>query len=477
VCRLLAFAALRAGRDRRRQRRCLVPILLLLICLAGTAATPAAARRSRLALPGSDFRPEDAESYRGWPLREIVLQGNRRTRDEAVLRELFLQPGDAFDPDLLERDLHFLEGLSIFAAVGVSIAPDAGSLRVTYFLMERGDTRWGLVYPVADYRDGDLRLGGVYRHRSLFGAREDLWLEYSRGWEERARISVGRPWLGSYPIDHRVDYRLVDRDDEDELHTERVAVSFWLSLLRRRPLEHRFLFSVAWGERSFLAIPVEALTTKRERHYEQFSSVSLGYARDTRDSFLRPRRGGQLELTGTLYDPILGSTVNLRQFQVFATRYRVLPLGWVGALGGEGVNRWGELFYKGVSSLGGLDSVRGYGGGSFDGWEGATTAAGPRGRHHLLLRGELRHDLLPRFTLDLPILGVVDVQLEAALFADAGFLWSRDRFLLPDGSRTRIHGAGGGLRVYTPVGDVLRCELGLGEAGRYELHLGSGMRF
>jgi outer membrane translocation and assembly module TamA len=93
------------------------------------------------------------------------------------------------------------------------------------------------------------------------------------------------------------------------------------------------------------------------------------------------------------------------------------------------------------------------------------------------LSGELRHDLLPRFTLELPVLGVVDVQLEAALFADAGYLWSRDRFLLPEGARARVHAAGGGLRAYTPIGDVLRLELGIGEAGHYAIHLGSGMRF
>lgn len=388
-----------------------------------------------------------------------------------------MQPGDAFDPELLDRDLRFLEGLSIFAAVGVAVAPDAGGVRVTYFLMERGDTRWGLVYPVADYRAGELRLGAVYRHRSLFGAREDLWLEYSAGWEERARVSLGRPWLGSAPIDHRLEYRLVDRDDEDELHTERLGASFWFSLSRRRPLEHRFLLSLAWGERSFLATPVGAAEGVRERYYEQFSAIGLGYARDTRDSFLRPRRGGQLEATWTLHDPALGSTVALRQLQLFLTRYASLPQGWVGVLGLESLNRWGGLFYKGVSSLGGLDSVRGYGSGSVDGWVGAGTPAGPRGRNHLLLRSELRHDLLPRFAVELPILGVVDIQLEAALFADAGFLWSRDRFLLPQASRARIHGAGGGLRAYTPVGDVLRLELAVGEAGRFELHLGSGIRF
>lgn len=448
-------------------------LLTAVLASALPAACPAGGLADALGkddvhLPGMDYAPEDAEAMRGWLVQEIVLVGNLRTRDETVLRELFLQPGDAFDPELLGRDLRFLRGLRLFAAVGVTVRPDSGGVYLTYFLVERGDLRWGLVYPVAEFRNDQLRLGGVYRHRSLLGGREDLWLEYSAGWEQRARVSIGRPWLGSYPIEHGLSYRIVDRADGDQFHLERASLSFWLSLSRRRPLEHRFLFSLGWGERRFLV--------EDSRHYEQFSSVTLGYSHDSRDSFVRPASGGLLELTGTLYDPILGSSVYLRQVGVLATRYHPLG-GWVAAGGMAAVNRWGDLFYRGVTSLGGLESVRGFGESSVDGWEGADGPHGPRGRNSLVARVELRHDLLPPFTVNLPVIGVVDVQTEGALFTDAGWLWSRDRFLLPLGARARLHSGGGALRLYTPVGDVVRLELGIGEGGKAELHLGSGMRF
>jgi outer membrane protein assembly factor BamA len=425
--------------------------------------------RQETLLPGQGYRPESFAHLRGQPVLEIIIHGNRYTRDHTVLRELYLLPGDDFDPELLARDFSFIGGLGLFAATGVVPFQGEGGVELHYHLLERGSLRWGLIYPIVDYEDESFRIGAVYQHRSLLGAREDLSLIYTRGWEDRLGISLSRPWLGSLPIDQRVEYAVVDRNDEDGLHMERVALSFWLSMSRRRPLDHRFLFSLAWGERQF--------DLDDEPLYEQFSSLSLGYARDTRNSFTRPDRGGRIQLVGSLNDPVLGSSIYQRRARVFFTRYRALSAGWVGAFGLESMNRWGELFHRGVSFLGGIDSVRGHAPRSLDGWAGAYEESGPIGRNHLVLRGELRHDLLSRLTFNLPLLGIVDIQGEGTLFADLGFLWSEEDRPLPGIGSRRIHGWGGGLRIYTPVGDVLRLELGVSETNAYRIHLGSGMRF
>jgi len=418
---------------------------------------------------GYDYRPAACEALRGRVIGEIVLHGNLRTRDLTVLRELYLQPGDLFDPDLLARDLSFLSGLGIFAAVGVMPLVMSDVVEIHYNLVERGEIHWGLLFPEADYRDGRFRLGMIYRHRSLLGAREELWLEYSKGWEDRVRVSLGRPWLGSLPIDHRVEYNRVERNEYDELTLDSLSMSFWLSLSRRRPLEHRFLLRVGWGQSHF--------ELDSGWRFEQFSSLSLGYSRDTRNSFTRPSGGGRLMLIGTLFDPIFGSSVYQRQMFIFLSRYQTLPMNWVGAFAVDGINRWGDLLYRGVSYLGGIDSIRGYAPGAVDGWVGSDTPSGPQGRNHLTLHGELRHDLLPRFTFDLPLLGMVDIQTEGAFFLDAGYLWSTDRPLFPESARQRVFGYGGAVRLYTPVGDVIRLELGLAEDGSYRFHLGKGISF
>ncbi len=425
--------------------------------------------RQEALLPGQDYRPESYAHLRGQPVLEIILNGNRRTRDHTVLRELYLLPGDDFDPEILGRDFSFIGGLGLFAATGVVPIQHEGGVVLQYYLLERGSLHWGLVFPIVDYQDESFRVGAVYRHRSLLGGRENLTFIYTQGWEDRFGVSLSRPWLGSLPIDHRVDYNVVARNDEDGLHLERVALSFWLSMSRRRPRDHRFLFSLAWGERQF--------DVEGEHLYEQFSSLSLGYARDTRNSFTQPDRGGQIRCVGSLYDPILGSSAYQHKASFFFTRYRALNAGWVGAFGLDAVNRWGDLFYRGVSSLGGINSVRGHSPRSLDGWQSREEEFAPLGRNHLVLRGELRHDLLSRLTFNLPLLGIVDIQGEGLLFADVGFIWSEEDLPLPGVSAKRIHGWGGGLRIHTPVGDVLRVELGISETNAYRLHLGSGLRF
>lgn len=450
-------------------------LLLLLILISPTA--PALAEIPLAAywdhqetLPrGYDYRPEACEALRGRPVGEILLHGNLRTRDLTVLRELYLQPGDPFDPELLARDLSFLGGLGIFAAVGVTPELRQDVVEIHYHLVERGEIRWGLLIPEVDYRDGRYRLGLVYRHRSVLGAREELWLEYTKGWEDRVLVSMGRPWLGSLPIDHRLEFHRVERNEFDELTLDRLFLSFWLSLSRQRPLEHRFLFRLGWGESRFII--------DSTREFERHNSLSIGYSRDTRNSFSRPTAGGRLVAIGSLYDPFFGSSVYQQQLFMFLSRYQRLPLRWVGVLALDGVNRWGGLFHRGVSYLGGIDSVRGHAPSAVDGWVGQGTPAGPQGRNHLALHGELRHDLLPRFTFDLPLLGMVDIQTEGAFFLDAGFLWSEEQYLIPESVRQSAYGFGGALRLYTPVGDVLRFELGLVEGGSYRFHLGTGMAF
>ena len=425
--------------------------------------------------PENAFRAESSQALNGQRILEIRLEGNLATRDATILRELFLQPGDPYDADLLARDLRFLEGLGIFALVGVVPRMAPGGIILTYCFVERGELRYGLLYPFSDYRDDNrIRAGLVYRHRNLFGGRESLWFKAAGGWEERVELSISRPWLGAYPIEHRLGFAYLDNNDEGDVRLYHLSMGFWLSLSHWRPLAHRFLLQVSVGERRVY------LEDDDGSVLEKIASLTLGYSRDTRDSFLRPGRGGFLRLIGTLYDPVLGSSVVLRRGILRWGRYQRLPLGWTGVLALDADRQWGDLFYRGVHSLGGMDTVRGYSSGAISGWDEPADPAelGEQlGRNRLVLHAELRRDVLPRFTLDLPVLGIVDVQGEGLLFVDAGYLWSAEETLLPSRPWKSAYGFGTGLRIYTPIGDVLRMELGLAEAGRYHIHLGSGLNF
>ena len=60
------------------------------------------------------------DAFEGLTLLEIKIEGNKTTRDEAVLRELSVVPGEAFRADRLRADLRFLEGLSLFLRRGLA---------------------------------------------------------------------------------------------------------------------------------------------------------------------------------------------------------------------------------------------------------------------------------------------------------------------------------------------------------------------
>ncbi|MBN2171341.1 MAG: BamA/TamA family outer membrane protein [Candidatus Krumholzibacteriota bacterium] len=433
--------------------------------VAGAAVPPLAPAP----LTSERLAAEDLDDLTGLRVFEIRLAGNRYTRDATILRELLLQPGEPFDADLLERDLRFLEGLGIFAAVSVAPWPTPAGLILAYRVVERGDARIGLFYPLGELRDDQLQAGIAYRHRNLRGRRDELRVKRTLGWEDRYEARLIRPWLGTLPLGHSLGWVYREREEpEDRFRIRRFELAIWMALERRRPQAQQLMLQASLGDREFI--------DEGRDYRERTNAVTLGYARDGRDSYLRPTRGSRLRVYATLFDPGMGSSVSLRRTRLCLCRYQRLPRGWVGALALDASQQWGALFHKGVYDLGGMETVRGHADGTFAGWEGHDLASGPRGRNRGVVHLELRRSVLPRLTFSLPVLGIVDLQGDGLLFLDGGLLWSGSE-LLPRGRQARALGFGVGLRLFTPFEDVLRAELGLRAGGRYEIHLGTGLDY
>lgn len=453
--------------------------ILLLASLAIPPGSPGAAPAPAAGAPGPPLAPvpltserlavEELDGLDGLRIFEIRIAGNRFTRDATILRELLLQPGEAFDASLLERDLRFLEGLGIFAEVSVAPWPTPAGLILVYRVVERGDARIGLFYPLGELRDDELQAGIAYRHRNLRGRREELHVKRTLGWEDRYEARLIRPWLGALPLGHSLRWTYRERrEPDDRFRIRYLELAVWFSLERRRPQAQQLMLQATLGDRAFI---------DDDRDFrERTNAVTLGYVRDSRDSYLRPTRGGRLRLYATVFDPGIGSSVSLRRTRACLCRYQRLPLGWVGALAVDARQQWGSLYHKGVYDLGGMETVRGHADGAYVGWEGHDLASGPRGRNRGVVHLELRRGVLPHWTFTLPVVGVVDLQGDGVLFVDGGLLWSGSE-LAPEGRTARALGFGVGLRLYTPFEDVLRAELGLRAGGRYEIHVGTGFDY
>ncbi|MCP4544896.1 MAG: BamA/TamA family outer membrane protein [bacterium] len=439
----------------------------------GWAATDSSVVLPEIAIETA-IRVESGEvvELEGRIISAIRLRGNLKTKDETILRELFLLPGSTLDCEILARDVNFLKGLGLFAEVKVEPRPVEGGVELIYLFVERGDTQWGFAYPTGQLQDGRLQAGMVYRHRSLQGGRESLFVEGSTGYRKFFRINVSRPWFGTIPIAHYLKTQYLDREDVEDFgdfYQVFTRIGFLVSLNRQRPLDHRLFMELSYGHRRF--------DVDGDKRRERTNTISIGYFRDTRDSFIHPSTGGRFEVQASLADEILGSSIYMLRTHLRWNGYRAFNHGFVGVLAMENGTRWGELFYRGVSSLGGLNSVRSFPSGHFDGWDLNDTANGAVGRHNLILHAELRNSILPAFTIKLPVVGIVDIQTENCLFMDGGFLWNGDTPFVPSGDFIDAFGLGGGIRLYTPFGDVLRLEVGFDNEDNYCFHLGTGLKF
>jgi hypothetical protein len=78
------------------------------------------------------------EQYRGLPVGAIVASGNDRTREEIVLQELLMQPGDPYEPQLARESERNLRALPFLGSARVIPRPDdSGGVRLEVTVTER----------------------------------------------------------------------------------------------------------------------------------------------------------------------------------------------------------------------------------------------------------------------------------------------------------------------------------------------------
>lgn len=166
----------------------------------------------------------------------IKVEGNDKTRENVIRRELIFHPGEYFDATKVERSLNNLGRLRYFKDVRIDFEPGS----------EPG--REDVVLKIEEARTGSFVLGGgISTNAGLFGnialtqRNFDItniptsWRDLTEGHaftgagqtfsiqlqpgKERSqyRVSFVEPWLGGYPVPLSVDAFIFDRQREDWL--------------------------------------------------------------------------------------------------------------------------------------------------------------------------------------------------------------------------------------------------------------------
>jgi outer membrane protein insertion porin family len=379
----------------------------------------------------------------------IEIAGNVKTRDKVIRRELRVYEQELFNATKLKEGMKNLKRLEYFEDVNLSTSPgttpDRLNLKVTVKEKPTGSFGVGLGYSTQDHLVGMVEVS----QNNLFGRGQRLQVQALIGTiASRYRISFTEPYLFDRPLGMGIDaYNWMRVYDEYTQHSTGGAIRL------AHPLRWKYtkLFgSYRWdyvklNDLSFSALNTPTIVEASRIH--NTSAMSIGVARDSRDSLFTPTHG--MNSSFTLEWAGLGGQVAFLRYIIDQAFYRPLKWGTVGVFHVRGGYLQGlsygqqpsyELFY-----LGGIDTIRGF----------RYATISPRdpnthdrvgGNKFFQVNTELRF----------PVPKLKNYGIVGLVFFDCGNVYSSNSRLLVPNVRTSM---GGGIRWFSPMGP-LRIEWG-----------------
>ncbi|MBO8126123.1 MAG: BamA/TamA family outer membrane protein [Firmicutes bacterium] len=379
-------------------------------------------------------------------VNQIIIEGNEKTRDYVIRREIRLKPGDVLNMVELHKDLRNVLNLGFFDDVSREFRetsdPDVVDLVIKVKERRTGTASLGAAISSTDGLLGYIEVA----EDNLFGKgqRANIKLEFGKD-KTLYRLGFFEPYInektsGGFNI---YNERSTEYDAENR--------SFVKSESGLDATLGRELGEDLKGYLKLRVYDTAEDYPETERIDEQGKTRSLTFSviKDTRDFFLRPSKGSRQELSVEVAPSWLGSEYQFNRYIADYSKYftvnskgHVLALhgrvGHIQPTGGEGISDT-ELF-----RVGGPDTVRGY-----------EYSEAFTGQSILVLNAEYRFKIADK--------------LDGVIFYDTGNAWKADEKI----SLSDLHtGIGVGVRIDTPVG-IMRIDYGVGEgSGKTYFSLG-----
>jgi outer membrane protein insertion porin family len=386
-------------------------------------------------------------------INRINIQGNTRTRDIVIRRELRLTPGDRFDGGKLRRSRERLNNLEYFEDVGFDIedtdVPDQKDLVVQVKEAKTGSFSFGggfsTVDKVVGFIEIEQRNFDFTNWPSFTGGGQKLRLRAETGSTRNNLIlSFVEPWIFDHPISGGFDaYRTVrDKDSDSGYAYDEEKIGGGVHLGK----QFSDLFSAGVSYK-FEEVTIENLDADvsadllSEAGTNSVSAIGFSATRDSTDSQFSPTKGLVISSGADLAGGAIGGDKDFYRLQGRTNYY--VPLKYKSVL--EFRMRAGIVDAYGDSSKvpiferffsGGARSIRGYDERKVGPLDSST--GDPIG-------GEGLFTANMEYTI--PIIEFVKL----AAFLDAGNVWAEVEDF---GSGDFKSGTGLGLRVKTPIGPI-----------------------
>ncbi|MDP2652967.1 MAG: outer membrane protein assembly factor BamA [Candidatus Omnitrophota bacterium] len=386
-------------------------------------------------------------------VNRIKIQGNDRTRDIVIRREMRLYPGDQFDGEKLRRSKQRLQNLGYFEDISYDIedtdSPSKKDLVVQVKEAKTGTFSFGGGYSTIDQLVGFVEVEqknfDFTNFPTFTGGGQNLLLRAESGsTRNNMRLSFTEPWLFDYPISGGFDAYRSERSRERDVGYAYDEKRTGGDIRFGKQFTEYFSGSVMYGRENVTIDNFEANVSAdllAEQGKNTISRVSFNLSRDSRDSVFNPTKGLYLSGTADVAGGPFGGDKDFMRFTPRASynipfkfdsvlEFRVLA-GFADAYGDNSKVPIFERYFAG-----GARTIRGYNERKVGPLDPVTED--PLGGESMLV-GNIEYTI--------PIIDF----LKLATFFDTGNVWSKvDDF----GTGDFKSGFGLGLRVKTPIGPI-----------------------
>ncbi len=385
---------------------------------------------------------------------KVRVQGNMKTKDIVIRRELRAYPGEPFDGAKLKRSKERLYNLGFFEEVRFDTeggsSPNTRDLVVSVKETKTGEFSFGGGYSSIDQILGFIQVRQKnfdwQNWKTFTGAGQDLALRLELGQvRQNATLSFTEPWVFGHPYSFGFDLfrRGFDRSGSSGYFYSQRRTGGDLRLGKEFNEYDKGLLMYKLEEVKISDIPEGASRDlKDEIGVNVTSSAALTLTHDERDNIYNPTKGYLVSGTAELAGGVLAGDKDFYKLNAVASSNheilskQILELkirgGWVDEYGDSLKVPIYERFF-----LGGANTIRGY----------KERRIGPRdlgnnepigGETYWVANAEYTFPIYP----DL---------IKGAAFFDTGSLYDQvDDF----GSGDIFSGVGMGVRIKTPIGPV-----------------------